>query len=50
MLMPHARRFVEAGYAVYLFDYRNFGDSEGQPRHWVDPFRHLKDWDAAIRQ
>lgn len=49
MLMPHAERFVEAGYAVYLFDYRNFGDSEGQPRHWVDPFRHLKDWDAAIR-
>ncbi|MDM0068383.1 alpha/beta fold hydrolase [Variovorax sp. J31P207] len=49
MLMPHAQRFVEAGYAVYLFDYRNFGDSEGLPRHWVDPFRHLKDWDAAIR-
>ncbi|ROZ71275.1 alpha/beta hydrolase [Ramlibacter sp. WS9] len=49
MLLPHATRFVEAGYAVYLFDYRNFGDSEGQPRHWVDPGRHLKDWDAAIR-
>ena len=49
MLMPHAERFVDAGYAVYLFDYRNFGDSEGQPRHWVDPFRHLEDWDAAIR-
>lgn len=48
MLMPHAQRFVEAGYAVYLFDYRNFGDSEGQPRHWVDPARHLQDWDAAI--
>ncbi|MCW5222155.1 alpha/beta hydrolase [Verminephrobacter aporrectodeae] len=48
MLMPYARRFAEAGYAVYLFDYRNFGDSAGQPRHWVDPFRHLKDWDAAI--
>ena len=49
MLMPHAQRFVEAGYAVFLFDYRNFGDSEGQPRHWVDPARHLQDWDAAIR-
>lgn len=49
MLLPHATRFVEAGYAVFLFDYRNFGDSEGQPRHWVDPGRHLKDWDAAIR-
>jgi pimeloyl-ACP methyl ester carboxylesterase len=49
MLLPHAQRFVEAGYAVFLFDYRNFGDSEGQPRHWVDPARHLQDWDAAIR-
>lgn len=49
MLRPHAERFVEAGYAVFLFDYRNFGDSEGQPRHWVDPDRHLQDWDAAIR-
>jgi dienelactone hydrolase len=48
MLMPHAQRFVEAGYAVFLFDYRNFGDSEGLPRHWVDPARHLQDWDAAI--
>ena len=49
MLVPHAQRFVDAGYAVFLFDYRNFGDSEGQPRHWVDPRRHLQDWDAAIR-
>ncbi|MDM0019033.1 alpha/beta hydrolase [Variovorax saccharolyticus] len=49
MLLPHAERFVEAGYAVFLFDYRNFGDSEGQPRHWVDPARHLADWEAAIR-
>jgi dienelactone hydrolase len=49
MLLPHARRFVEAGYAVFLFDYRSFGDSEGHPRHWVDPRRHLQDWDAAIR-
>jgi pimeloyl-ACP methyl ester carboxylesterase len=49
MLFPHALRFVAAGYAVFLFDYRNFGDSEGQPRHWVDPGRHLADWDEAIR-
>lgn len=49
MLLPHATRFVEAGYAVFLFDYRNFGDSQGEPRHWVDPGRHLDDWDAAIR-
>jgi len=44
-----ARHFVDAGYAVYLFDYRNFGDSEGQPRHWISPRRHLADWTAAIK-
>ena len=44
-----AERFVEAGYATFLFDYRNFGDSEGLPRHWVDPKRHQQDWLAAIR-
>jgi pimeloyl-ACP methyl ester carboxylesterase len=44
-----AERFVAAGYATFLFDYRNFGDSEGLPRHWVDPERHQQDWVAAIR-
>jgi pimeloyl-ACP methyl ester carboxylesterase len=48
-LYAFARRFVAEGYAVYLFDYRNFGDSEGMPRHWVSPRRHLADWRAAIR-
>ena len=44
-----ARHFVEDGYAVYIFDYRNFGDSDGQPRNWVSPRRHLADWAAAIK-
>ncbi|WP_431824510.1 alpha/beta hydrolase [Burkholderia sp. F1] len=48
-LPAFARRFVDEGYAVYLFDYRNFGDSEGMPRHWVSPRRHLADWAAAVR-
>ena len=43
-----AGRFVAEGYAAYLFDYRNFGDSDGEPRHWVSPRRHLQDWAAAI--
>lgn len=47
-LEPFAERFAAAGLAVLLFDYRNFGDSEGQPRNLVDPFRHLADWKAAI--
>lgn len=47
-LMAFADRFVAAGYAAYLFDYRGFGDSDGEPRHWVSPRRHLQDWKAAI--
>jgi pimeloyl-ACP methyl ester carboxylesterase len=47
-LMPFAKRFVAAGYAVYLFDYRGFGDSDGEPRQWISPRRHLRDWKAAI--
>lgn len=48
-LQPFAERFVAAGYAVYLFDYRGFGDSEGEPRHWISPRRHLQDWSEAVR-
>lgn len=47
-LPAFADRFVAAGFACFLFDYRGFGDSEGQPRHWVDPDRHLADWRAAL--
>lgn len=47
-LHAFAQRFVTQGYAVYLFDYRNFGDSDGTPRHWVSPRRHLADWAAAV--
>ena len=49
MALPRfAERFLAAGYAVYLFDYRTFGGSDGEPRHWVDPARHLQDWLAAL--
>ncbi len=47
-LEPFAERFASAGLAVFLFDYRNFGDSEGEPRNLVDPFRHVADWRAAV--
>lgn len=47
-LPAFAERFAEAGYAVFLFDYRTFGDSDGTPRDMVDPFAHGEDWDAAI--
>jgi cephalosporin-C deacetylase-like acetyl esterase len=47
-LMPYAERFVKKNMAVFLFDYRTFGKSDGTPRQVVDPFRHLEDWKAAI--
>jgi dienelactone hydrolase len=47
-LPAYAERFATAGVAVLAFDYRSFGDSTGQPRQLVDPWRHLQDWRAAI--
>jgi len=43
-----AVKFTESGYAVFMFDYRSFGGSEGEPRNLVSPTRHLEDWDGAI--
>ena len=31
-----------------VFDYRNFGDSEGQPRQLLDIGMQLADWAAAV--
>jgi dienelactone hydrolase len=47
-LQPYAEYFAAQGMAVYLFDYRNFGGSEGVPRNLVNPWRHLTDWKAAL--
>lgn len=47
-LPDFAERFVVRGWAVFVFDYRTFGDSNGTPRNDVNPFKHSDDWDAAI--
>lgn len=47
-LQPFIDTFVAAGLAVFSFDYRCFGASEGTPRNYVDPQRHLADWAAAL--
>lgn len=47
-LPAYAERFVQRGLAVYLFDYRCFGDSDGEPRYYVHPRRHVEDWRAAV--
>src|ERR1700704_5436954 len=43
-----AERFVQAGLAALVFDYRHFGDSDGAPRQLLDIGRQLDDWEAAI--
>ena len=47
-LPAYAERFLERGMAAFLFDYRNFGDSDGEPRNLVSNHRHIKDWEAAV--
>ena len=47
-LEPFARALVSSGMAVFLFDYRGFGDSDGLPRHLVSPRRHIQDFHAAL--
>jgi len=47
-LPAYAEHFAGMGMAVFLFDYRGFNDSEGEPRNYINPSRHLEDWDAAI--
>lgn len=48
VLPEFAEAFVDAGMAVFLFDYRNFGASAGEPRNLVSHWRHLEDWRAAV--
>lgn len=47
-LDAYAERFSSAGYACLVFDYRNFGDSEGRPRQVLDVGMQLADWAAAV--
>ncbi len=47
-LDAYAERFSGAGYACLVFDYRNFGDSEGRPRQLLDINLQLADWAAAV--
>lgn len=47
-LNAYAERFAGAGYRVLLFDYRHFGDSDGEPRQLLDIDRQLADWRSAV--
>ena len=47
-LYAYAERFAAAGYVVVVFDYRGFGESEGNPRQVLDVTMQLQDWRAAL--
>ena len=47
-LYAYAERFAAAGYTVVVFDYRGFGDSEGEPRQLLDISMQHQDWLSAL--
>lgn len=47
-LAPFKEAFCNAGYAVFAFDYRHFGESDGQPRQTLSPRKEVADWLAAL--
>ena len=47
-LYEYAERFAAAGYACYLFDYRNYGASDGNKRQLINVKMQLTDWYNAI--
>jgi len=47
-LEAYATRFTAEGYACLTFDYRHFGESDGEPRQLLDINKQLQDWQSAI--
>jgi len=44
----YAKYFVDAGYACLVFDYRNLGESDGEPRQHINPWEQIEDYRNAI--
>jgi uncharacterized protein len=47
-LDAYAEVFAEAGLAALVFDNRNFGASDGEPRQEIDPWAQVRDYRDAI--
>ncbi len=43
-----AEVFAAAGLAALVFDNRNFGASDGEPRQEIDPWQQVRDYRHAI--
>ncbi len=49
LVMPHyAAQFAENGLAALVFDYRNLGVSDGEPRQHLDPWMQIRDYENAV--
>src|SRR5262245_20563353 len=49
LVMPYyAEAFARAGIAALVFDYRNLGVSDGEPRQHLDPKAQIRDYQAAL--
>ena len=44
----YADVFARHGLAALIFDYRHFGESEGEPRQHIDPWEQIEDYRNAI--
>jgi len=47
-LDDYADRFAQAGFAVLVYDHRNYGASSGWPRNETDPWQQVEDMRAVI--
>lgn len=49
LVMPYyAQEFAQRGVAALVFDYRNLGVSDGQPRQHLDPWMQITDYQHAL--
>lgn len=44
----YAKRFAKEGFIALAFDFRNYGESEGEPRFWENPEMKIEDIQNAI--
>ena len=44
----NAASVASAGHVVLVYDHRNFGESEGEPRQELDPWVQVRDYRKAI--
>lgn len=47
-LEHYAAAFAASGFVVLVHDHRAFGDSDGVPRHDINPWQQIADWRRAI--